>query len=230
MKPFPPIALALLLAGCLNDAPKPTPSPSTPAAKPDAEGFVPIDIDVPNIVGETKDGQTLLPTPVAVEHATDTFAVRLKIGGKSRGYVYTDRSYRNFTLRFDVRWPKAAELPEDERPNANTGVLVFITGEHKVWPKCLEVQGKWSEMGHIKSNAKDVTVTVRDDEAARQQARKPVGEWNSIEMVAKDGALTSTLNGTKIAESAPTELVEGPIGFQAERFDVEFRNVRIREE
>ena len=113
---------------------------------------------------------------------------------------------------------------------ANTGVLVFITGDDKIWPKCLEVQGKWSELGHIKSNAKDVTVEVRDDQAAREQARKPVGEWNSLEIVSKDGALTSYLNGTKIAESDPTELREGRIGLQAERFDVEFRNVRIREE
>ena len=51
-----------------------------------------------------------------------------------------------------------------------------------------------------------------------------------MEVVSKDGALTSYINGVKIAESEPTELREGPIAFQAERFDVEFRNVRIREE
>lgn len=227
MKTLFPLAIALSFVGCSDTAGPPR---TKSAATPDAEGFLPLDLDVPNIVGETKDGQTLLPTPVDVSRATDTFAVRLKIGGKSRGYVYTSRPFRNFTLRFDVRWPNAAELPEEERLNANTGVLVFITGEHKVWPKCLEVQGKWSELCHIKSNAKDVSVEVRDDEAAREKARKPPGEWNSVEIVAKDGALTSYLNGTKIAESDPTELREGPIGFQAERYDVEFRHVRIREE
>ena len=154
----------------------------------------------------------------------------LRLKGERRGYASTKQSFASFTLRLDVRWPNAADLPEDERANANTGVLVFITGEDKIWPKCLEVQGKWSELGHIKSNAKDVTVEVRDDQAAREQARKPVGEWNSLEIVSKDGALTSYLNGTKIAESDPTELREGRIGLQAERFDVEFRNVRIREE
>lgn len=222
------LMIVLSCVGCSETAGPPNAVPSAP--QPDADGFLPLDLGVSNIVGETKNGQTLLPTPVDVSRATDTFAVRLKIGGESRGYVYTDRSYRNFTLRFDVRWPNAAELPEDERPNANTGALLFITGDHKVWPKCLEVQGKWSELCHIKSNSRDVSVEVRDNEEARQQARKPVDEWNSVEIVAKDGALTSYLNGTKIAESDPTELVEGPIGFQAERYDVEFRNVRIREE
>ena len=153
-----------------------------------------------------------------------------RLAGTTRGYAYTHQSYRNFTLRFDYRWPSAAELPEDERAKANTGVLVFITGEHKVWPRCLEVQGRWDEMAHIKSNARDVTVAVRDDEAARATARKPVGDWNSIELVAKDGALTSRLNGVKIADSDATELREGPLGFQAEGFDVEFRNLRIRQD
>ncbi len=150
--------------------------------------------------------------------------------GDGRGYAYTAKSYRNFTLKFRYRWPAAAELTEAERPNANTGVLLFLAGENKVWPRCLEVQGKWSEMGAVKSNARDVTVDVRDDEAARQQARQPVGDWNEIEVVARDGAITSIVNGMKVAESESTELREGPIGFQLERYDVEFRDVRIRED
>jgi hypothetical protein len=217
--------LACLAVGCSTE--KATPPASQQAASadvqptPDAEGFVAL----------SPSQLTTFVDPKAKEiydfSAEDN---DLKLAGKVRGYMATTNSYRDFTLRLDVRWPNAAELPEDERANANTGVLVFITGEDKIWPKCLEVQGKWSELGHIKSNAKDVTVEVRDDRAAREQARKPVGEWNSLEIVSKGGALTSILNGTKIAESDPTELREGRIGFQAERYDVEFRNVRIREE
>ncbi|MGC1276223.1 MAG: DUF1080 domain-containing protein [Planctomycetaceae bacterium] len=220
MKSLCPFAIVLLCAGCSDTAG--TPDATPPAARSDAEGFVSIGADDLEFYAIGKDE----PGGVAMSEVDGVISFK----GNVRNYAYTQRPYKNFTLRLDVRWPNAAELPEEDRPNANTGVLVFITGEHKIWPKCLEVQGKWSELCHIKSNAKDVTVTVRDDEDARQQARKPVGEWNSVEIVAKDGALTSTLNGTKIAESDPTELAEGPIGFQAERYDVEFRNVRIREE
>ena len=39
----------------------------------------------------------------------------------------------------------------------------------------------------------------------------------------------SILNGVKIAESQPGPLKEGPIGFQAEDWKIEFRNVRIQE-
>lgn len=228
----PLLLLVLAAVGCAREEASPpsatpatsgTPAAATPAAgTPDAEGFVPIradDLEFYAIESGEAGG-------VSMSEIDGVISFK----GNVRNYAYTKKPYKNFTLRFDYRWPNAAELPEAERPNANTGVLVFITGEHKVWPKCLEVQGKWSEMGHIKSNAKDVTVAVRDDQAAREKARKPVGEWNAVEVVAKDGALTSTINGVKIAESDPTELREGPIGFQAERFDVEFRNVRVREE
>jgi hypothetical protein len=220
--------LAILIgaaAGCSSGTTTPT-APQRAASppiqlKPDAEGFVPIEY-----------GDLVLFHPPKEKGELDAQgeADSILLKGNSRGYLHTKTFYRDFTLRLDLRWPNAAGLPEDERANANTGVLVFITGEDKIWPKCLEVQGKWTELGHIKSNAKDVTVEVRDDQAAREQARKPVGEWNSLEIVSKGGAVTSILNGTKIAESDPTELREGRIGLQAERYDVEFRNVRIREE
>lgn len=230
------LAVVLLpLAGCSDgtdqpgaagspaaSAPPPNEASAAQSPVPDAEGFVPVRMDDMEFyaIGKGEAGGVSM-------NSTDTgFVFR----GNVRNYAYTRKPYKNFTLRFEYRWPNAAALPEAERQDANTGVLVFITGEHKIWPRCLEVQGKWSEMGHIKSNAKDVTVTVRDDAAARERARKPAGEWNAVEVVAKDGALTSTLNGVKIAESDPTDLREGPIGFQAERFEVEFRNVRVREE
>lgn len=224
MRPICLLLPTLLLAGC-SEAIPPTDTPPV-APIPDAEGFIPI----------TDSRQNAARNLAIFLGDGDASKYWLKDSGDfgvtsaGRGYFYTKKPYRNFTLRLEYRWPNAADLPEEERPNANTGVLVFITGEHKIWPKCLEVQGKWSEIGHIKSNARDVSVAVNDDEEARRKARKPVGEWNAVEIVSKDGALTSYVNGVKIAESEPTELREGPIGFQAERFDVEFRNVRIREE
>ncbi|MBA3315816.1 MAG: DUF1080 domain-containing protein [Planctomycetota bacterium] len=219
------ILAMLVVIGCSSESGSPpagtTSGTAMAESSPDVDGFMPIDAnDLVLFHPPTEKG--------SLNVSQDGDSILLQ--GDARGYLHSKKPYRDFTLRLDVRWPNTAELPEDERANANTGMLVFITGADKIWPKCLEVQGKWSELGHIKSNAKDVTVEVRDDQAARERARKPVGEWNSLEIVAKDGALTSILNGVKIAESDPTELREGRIGFQAERFDVEFRNVRIREE
>ena len=147
---------------------------------------------------------------------------------EGRGYIYTEHPFKDFTLRYEYRFPHAADLSDEEQRKCNTGLLVFITGEHTVWPRCLEVQGRWDDTAQIKSNARDVTVEATLDEPARDAARKPPGEWNAVEVVSEGGGLTVTLNGVEVSRSEPTELRGGPLGFQAEGYDVEFRNVRIR--
>jgi len=152
----------------------------------------------------------------------------LKCSGEPRGYLYTSEGHRNFVLRFDYRF-EPADNPDDVA-KLNTGVLVYISDEDKIWPVSLEVQGKHVEMGQIKSNGGVAAVDIADDDAARQNARKAPGEWNSVEVVSHEGALTAFVNGTKICESKPGELSEGRIGFQSERAKVEFRNIRIKDE
>ena len=114
------------------------------------------------------------------------------------------------------------------RSDMATGFLVYITGEHKLWPMCLEVQGKHVQMAAIKENGGAEPVKAEDDDAARQQARKPVGQWNSLDIVSKDGALAVSLNGTPISKCEPDFLSEGLIGIQAEDHPFEVRRIRVR--
>ena len=154
-------------------------------------------------------------------------------GGASlsgRGYLASTADYGpDFTVAYEYRFPEAAEMPEDELAKCNTGCLLFIGPEDKVWPRCLEVQGRWDDTAQIKSNARDVQVTSTLDQPARDAARKPPGEWNRVEIVSDGGALTVSLNGEQVSTSEPTDLTRGRIGFQAEGFPVEFRNVSIAE-
>lgn len=149
--------------------------------------------------------------------------------GTPRGYLYTKKSYGNFTFKGEFRFvPRKEETPPEKY---NTGFLIYVPDDHKVWPRSLEVQGRYDLMGEIKSNARDLTINLPlNDQAAREAARKPIGEWNAIEILSKDGAVTAVLNGTKISQSEPGELKSGHIGLQAEDFAVEFRNLQIHEE
>jgi hypothetical protein len=148
--------------------------------------------------------------------------------GKPKGYIHSKRGYKNLTWQAEFRF-----LPPDDpskADQANTGFMLCIQEPHKVWPRSVEVQGKFVEMGQIKSNGGVPALSIKDDPEARESARKPVGEWNAIEIVVKDGAVSATLNGKLICTSEPGEVRDGKIGLQAENFGVEFRNVRIREE
>ncbi len=150
--------------------------------------------------------------------------------GSPRGYLYTNENFGDFTWRLEFRYLPREENPApDAMAKYNTGFLIYVPDENKLWPRSLEVQGRYDEMGQVKSNARDVMITITlDDEQARQTARKPVGEWNAVEIVSRDGAVTSYLNGAKISHSEPGELKSGRIGLQAEDYAVEFRNLRIR--
>ncbi|HEY8504780.1 MAG TPA: DUF1080 domain-containing protein, partial [Gemmataceae bacterium] len=57
--------------------------------------------------------------------------------GKPNGYIATKKSYGNYSLKFDIRYP--------EKPG-NSGFLIHIEPPHKVWPKCVEVQGQYNNL------------------------------------------------------------------------------------
>jgi hypothetical protein len=203
-----------------------TPDPRTPEASPPEPA-------PPEPPFELEEGFTQLASPdfEAFGAEADTWEPTpegMRCSGKPRGYLYSKQSYQNFTLRLDYRFPRPASLKDETKFKGNTGFLVYITGEHKLWPVCLEVQGKHVQMGAIKENGGAQPVTATDDDAARQKARRPVGRWNAIEIVSNNGALSVTLNGVPISKCEPDFLSEGLIGIQAEDHPFEVRRMRIR--
>ncbi|WP_165603878.1 3-keto-disaccharide hydrolase [Planctopirus hydrillae] len=146
--------------------------------------------------------------------------------GTPKGYLYTQKTFENFRLRYDLRFP-AALLSSASPLKENTGVLVYITGDQKVWPLSMEVQGKYVDLGTVKENGGAAKATQTFDKELQQKVIRPAHEWNSLEVISQGGALTVLLNGEKITTSEPNFLSSGPIGLQAEGFPVEFANLRI---
>lgn len=175
------------------------------------EGFKPI------FNGKDMSGFELVKAPAETWSVEDGI---IKCKGKPNGYFATKKSYRNYILRFDFRYPKNA---------GNSGYLLNITGKHKVWPKCIEVQGQYNGVCTIFPIGGAKGPRPKVNSAARKKVRKPHTEWNSIEIVMKNGAITAKLNGVTIAQSKPYDLKQGPIGFQSEGAPIDFRKIRIKE-
>lgn len=150
--------------------------------------------------------------------------------GKPKGYLFSKEKFSDFTLRLELRFAPPADESAAKTFNPNTGVMLHITEPHKQWPKSLEVQGRFADLATIKENGGAAKVEIVDDGAARESTRKPVGEWNALEIVSKAGAITVLLNGTKVCESQPSDVTTGSIGLQSEDFEVHFRRLRIRPE
>jgi hypothetical protein len=149
-----------------------------------------------------------------------TFTVKdhvIDVSGHPNGYFRTEKTYKNFVLRFDWRYPEKA---------GNSGCLVYIQSPDHVWPKCIEVQGLYKDHGHILpvGGAKAKSSLNR---AAQQKALKPHQEWQTTEVISRDGKLTSKVNGVQV-DSSKCSLTEGYIGFQSEGVEIQFKNIQIK--
>jgi hypothetical protein len=149
--------------------------------------------------------------------------------GKPNGYFYTDKSYKNYVLVYDWRYERPATLQDDSTFTGNSGCLVHIQEPHKVWPKCIEVQGMNRDHGLLIGVSGIKLSGAKFDRETKNKVTKPVGAWNTTEIICKaDGSIVAKINGTEVS-SGKSDLTEGPIGFQSEGAEIHFRNIKIKE-
>jgi len=148
----------------------------------------------------------------------------LQISGASSGYLRTKKSYSNFTLNVDWRWTKTL---------GNSGVLVHIQTPDSVWPPCYQVQQKANLAGDIICMsglwAKECTDSVKFTVKKLKEANeKPLGEWNTMQIISKDNTLKVFVNGELQNYITGLTANKGYIGFQNEGKPLEFKNLSIK--
>jgi hypothetical protein len=111
------------------------------------------------------------------------------------GDLVTDLEYTNFHLKLE--WKVAAK--------SNSGILFYVKEDAKKYQNTyntgLEMQVLDNE-GHpdgkiTKHRAGDLYDLIK----STSEPVKPVGEWNSVDIVCKYGKLTMLLNGVKVVET-----------------------------
>jgi len=143
----------------------------------------------------------------------------IECSGKPNGYICTKKSYSNYELTLEVKFPKQ---------KGNTGILNYIAGKHKIWPACVEVQGLYDRMAMIFAMGGAKGPKTPGDAKTRLKALKPHQKWNKIEVTSKNGVLSAKINGKFIGKAGPYKVHKGPIGFQSEGAPVHFRNIKIK--
>ncbi len=149
--------------------------------------------------------------------------------GKPNGYFYTDKSYKNYVVRYDWMYKRPATLEDDEQFKGNSGLLVHIQMPHKIWPTSLEVQGmNKTHASFIAIGGKAVGLTnYKFDQKTLIKVRNKVGEWNMTEVSVMNGEVTAKVNGTPISSGKIT-LTEGPFGLQSEGAEIHFKNIKVK--
>jgi len=193
------------------------------APRPDAEGFIPLfnGKDLTGWVGSTQG--------YVVENGV---LVCLPEGG---GLLRTEEQYGDFAFRFEFRLT----------PNANNGVGIRFTEGNPAYSG-MEIQ-ILDDSGDQYQNLQPYQYhgSIYGVVPCERGHQKPVGEWNSEEIIADGRRVTVLLNGVKIVDadldkaSTPETMdhqphpglknAKGYIGFLGHGSRVEFRNIRIKE-
>jgi hypothetical protein len=149
----------------------------------------------------------------------------LKCKGKPApaGYIRTEKDYTNYSLK--VRW-------RFSKPG-NSGVLLRVVGEDKVWPKSIECQLQHQNAGDI-WNIDKFPMKVAEDRTEGRRTKKanptnekPMGEWNEYDITLDGGKLTMKVNGLVQNEATDVEVVPGKIALQSEGAAIEFGQVTL---
>jgi hypothetical protein len=178
----------------------------------------------------------LAPAGCAKSNPGTTFRVEqgeFVTDGKIHGYAYTEKKYRDFTLRLQFRWVTPPDW-EGEQDGVtwwgDSGIFVFIGDEQMVWPKTLQFNLTVPDV--LRPIPMDIRAkTTQDLDAIERGVLRPLGAWNTVEVISKNGVVTASVNGVLISSFRDLDVTApGHIGLQSEGGEVRFRNIRIKSE
>ncbi len=145
--------------------------------------------------------------------------------GSPGGYLRTLQSYHDYVLTIEWRFVKITPKAD------NTGVLVHIQPPDKVWPVCVQVQGKYAHQGDLflmegaeakehKGMNKNTPVPMRES-----PNENPVGDWNTNVTVCAGNDVKAIINGKLNNEITGCTVSSGFVGIQSEGGEIEIRRM-----
>jgi hypothetical protein len=149
----------------------------------------------------------------------------IRCSGNPAGYARTEKGYRNYKLTVEWRFVKVAPKAD------NTGVLFHIQPPDEVWPRCIQCQGRHDKQGDLflmagaesrEHQGKDANTPVPKQGPSNE---KPVGEWNTCEVICEGSSVKAWINGKLMNETTECTVSSGFIGFQSEGAEFEVRKV-----
>ena len=160
--------------------------------------------------------------------------------GAVKGYIRTEAKYADYFFHVEYRWPEKG---------GNSGVLAHMQGPDNVWPKSIECQmltgkaGDFLVIGTGEKYLKNIQIEQRAKGGPRVEvnqyvnnrrvrklkdsSEKPIGEWNTYEVLCMDDWIVVLVNGVLQNVATKSTLTCGSICLQSELTPVEFRNIYV---
>jgi hypothetical protein len=165
------------------------------------------------VPSDTIDARTVWTVKENVIHCT----------GVPNGYMRTEANYADYKLHLEWRWPAEA---------GNSGVLLHMSAPDTVWPKSIECQLAAGDAGDFWVIG-GTDFKEHADKSKRRLAKKaessekPLGEWNTYEIICRSNTIRSFVNGVLQNEATETTVNSGKICLQSEGKPIEFRNIYV---
>lgn len=146
--------------------------------------------------------------------------------GNPVGYIRTDKDYTNYVLKLQWRFNPVTKKA------GNSGVLLRMVGEDKVWPKSVEAQLQSESAGDF-WNIEEFKMKTEASRLNGRNTKKthgnenPVGEWNEYEIIVDHGTVILKVNGEELNRATDVEEVAGKICLQSEGAEIQFREIRL---
>ncbi|OHB82417.1 MAG: hypothetical protein A2Z38_01140 [Planctomycetes bacterium RBG_19FT_COMBO_48_8] len=145
--------------------------------------------------------------------------------GNPTGFLRTKEEYSDFKLVLEWRWP--------EKPG-NSGVLLHMSGDDKIWPLCMEAQlmhkraGDFVGMGcSFNENKAEKGGPISYTPRMNDSNEKELGGWNTYEITCKGDTIEATVNDQLQNKATGVSIRKGFIGFQSEGVPIMFRNIKL---
>jgi hypothetical protein len=135
-----------------------------------------------------------------------------------RPYLLTEKTYRDFALRFEWRYPVPAGTDPAAADYRELTCFAYVDGF-----RSLNIGLGRDHPGHVSSSG-----TKYDSLFSKESSLRAPGEWNSAEIIGQDGKLAVTVNGQKAHEVTHFLMKEGAIGWGARDGEAHLRNVLIK--
>jgi hypothetical protein len=198
---------------------------------------------------------TFLPSAGLNSDPNHVFTVEngaVHVSGTEMGYFITRQEYKNYYLRAEFKWGEGTFASRVAQAR-DSGILYNIQGANKVWPRSVEFQINegctgdfWMTDGAALTGKDGVRVTGPAGSAVKidrfnkgvfknvtgyrdptNELEKPHGEWNTVELVNRDGHVWQYVNGKLANEGTGAFPSSGKILFQSEGAEVFFRNIKL---
>lgn len=174
----------------------------------------------------------------------DSFVVRngmLVSMGDPRGHLLTETAYRDYRLEIEYRFPGKG---------GNGGVLVHasrLRALYGMFPQSIEVQMQHEHAGDFWCIEENIEVPEMEKRRPRKEGQtwgggasdarrilnltdgseKPLGEWNTMVVEARDRTIRVWVNGDLVNDGFGATADRGRIAIQAEGTEMEFRRIEI---